>query len=172
MRKLMWFTIGFSCSCVYGAYLMWEENLLALTAIAAVTGIIGWLISGTLKRLPVAPVILLGAALGFLWFWVYDGYYLKPIAELDGVTTDAVIEILDYSYDTDYGTAVDGTSLWKGKTVRLMLYLDEKGVFLKGLIYSLVVSGFFAILFILFGNSIASLQGNSLGGSGYLAGSL
>lgn len=131
MRKLMWFTIGFACSCVYGAYLITEDNLLLLAAVCASAAAIGWLISLRISRLPVVPILLLGTAVGMAWFWIYDGFYLKPIAQLDGVTTEAVIEAVDYSYDTDYGSAVDGISSWDGKSVRLKVYLDEHGVILN-----------------------------------------
>lgn len=131
VRKLMWFTIGFVVSCVFCAYVMTADVLLQLAAICVFCAAAAWLVSKFIGKRPVLAVTLLGMALGLVWFWIYDGYYLKPIEELDGVTTDAVIEIVDYSYDTDYGTAVDGISTWQGKRVRLKLYLDEQGVILN-----------------------------------------
>ena len=119
MRKLMWFTIGFACSCIYGAYLLRADNLLILAALCTCTAAISWFVPRKIGKIPVIPLMLVGAALGIVWFWIYDGYYLKPISQLDGVTTDAVIEVVDYSYDTDYGSAVDGISTWEGKNVRL-----------------------------------------------------
>ena len=131
MRKLMWFTIGVACSCVYGAFFHTDANMLLIASICIALAAIGLLISRKIKRLPVIPLMLVGAALGIVWFWVYDGYYLKPIAQLDGVTTNAIIEVVDYSYDTDYGSAVDGVSTWDGKTVKMKVYLDETGVILN-----------------------------------------
>ena len=131
MRKLMWFAIGFACSCAYGAYWMNEDNRIMLALIFAAAAAIGWLISKKINALPVISLLLIGISIGMAWFWTYDGYYLKPIARLDGVTTDAVIEIVDYSYDTDYGSAVDGVSNWDGKSVRLRVYLNGHGVILN-----------------------------------------
>lgn len=128
MRKLMWFTIGFACSCVLGAYWMSADNQIMLALVSAVAAAIGWLISKKVNKQPVISLFLIGMSIGMAWFWAYDGYYLKPIAQLDGVTTDAVIEAVDYSYDTDYGSAVDGISTWNGKSVRLKVYLNGYGL--------------------------------------------
>ena len=109
MRKLMWFTLGFGAACglcvsaVPGGRRIWlTVGALGLMILAAVMG----------RRLPVfrrAAVVILGCAMGFAWFSLFDGFYLRTAAERDSLTHDAVIRASDYSYETDYGMAVDGT---------------------------------------------------------------
>ena len=126
MRKLMWFTIGFGASCAVGAYL-YSGNLLAVLAVAAlILSAAVWLVCRHLGRKPGAALILVGVAVGLLWYWGFEGGYLSPAEELDGVTTKASIEILDYSFQTDYGIAVDGNATWQGRIYRIRLYLDSE----------------------------------------------
>ena len=119
MRKLMWFTLGFGAACglcvsaVPGGRRIWlTVGALGLMILAAVMG----------RRLPVfrrAAVVFLGCAMGFAWFSLFDGFYLRTAAERDSLTYDAVIRATDYSYETDYGMAVDGTVYLDGKPYRV-----------------------------------------------------
>ncbi len=125
MRKLAWFTLGFAGSCAIGAYLL-RGNLLGILAAAAlVLSLAAWVICKCLRRKAVPTVILLGCCVGFLWFWGYDGGYLSPASELDGVTTQATIEITDYGFQTDYGNAADGLAHWQGRSYRIRVYLND-----------------------------------------------
>lgn len=127
MRKLMWFTIGFGASCAVGAYLL-EGNVLALLGVIALAlALAGWFCRKKWKSVRYPAMILFGCGVAFLWFWIYDGGYLSPAGELDGVTTKAAIEITDYCYETEYGVAADGSASWQGKTYRVRVYLDEPG---------------------------------------------
>lgn len=124
MRKLMWFTIGFAIACAVGAYLL-SGNLLMVIAFAVLT--IGggvWLLCRHYGWKPVPVVVLLGVVIGLLWYWIFDGGYLSPAADLDGQTTQATIEVLDFSFETDYGIAADGNASWQGRTYRIRFYLD------------------------------------------------
>ena len=95
MRKLMWFTIGFSGACALGAYALFGDPLIVIAlAILTLCGVV-WLLCRHFGWKPVPVLAMLGFALGLLWYWVYDGGYLKPAAELDGITTKAAIEVLD-----------------------------------------------------------------------------
>lgn len=125
MRKLMWFTLGFGAVCglcvyaVPGGWRIWlTAAALGLMVFAAVMG----------RRLPVfrrAAVVILGCAMGFAWFSLFDGFYLRTAAERDSLTHDAVIRASDYSYETDYGMAVDGTVYLDGKPYRVRAYLKK-----------------------------------------------
>lgn len=132
MRKLMWFSIGFGAAIAIGAYLLMGNILAVLGAICAGT-VVG--LTFTVKkwrwmRVPVA--IMLGFSVGFVWFWIYDGGYLSPARDLDGVTTYASVEIIDYSFEIDYGIAADGNAMWNGNTYRIRLYLHEKTILNPG----------------------------------------
>ena len=136
MRKLMWFTIGFCGACAVGVYLLAGNLLVVLAAVALMTAGAAWLLCRRWNKKPVATVILLGLAAGMLWFWCFDGGYLRPPRGLDGVTTKASIEILDYSFRTDYGCAAEGSASWQGRTYRIRLYLDGSQVLNPGDIVS------------------------------------
>ena len=125
MRKIMWFTIGFAAACAVGAYVL-SGNLLMVLAMAVLTcggGV--WLLCRHYGWKPVPLVILLGLASGLVWYWIFDGGYLSPATELDGQTTYATLEVLDYGFETDYGMAADGNASWQGRTYRIRFYLDE-----------------------------------------------
>ena len=132
MRKLMWFTIGFCGASAIGAYLLFGNLLAVLAVVALILSGLTWLVCRRLDQKPVPAVLLLGLALGLLWFWVYDGGYLSPARDLDGVTTQASIEILDYSYETDYGCAAEGNASWQGRTYRIRLYLNDRQILNPG----------------------------------------
>ena len=124
MRKLMWFTIGFGCACAVGAYLLFG-NVLAVLAVAALilAGSV-WLVGKHWKQLMPGVAVCFGLAVGLLYFWCFDGGYLSPARELDGVTTKASIEITDYSFKSQYGICADGNAQWQGKTYRIRVYLN------------------------------------------------
>ena len=136
MRKLMWFAIGFTVACVVGTYLLSGSQLLVM-AVATVTAMGGaWLLCRHYGRKPVPVVVMCGIVAGLLWYWCFDSYYLRPASELDGNTTFATIEVLDYSFETDYGVAADGKANWQGRDYRIRFYLDEKLTLLPGDIVS------------------------------------
>lgn len=132
MRKLMWFTVGFAMACAIGAYLL-SGKLLAVLSVAGLTCCGGvWLLCRHYGWKLVPLVILLGLVSGLLWCWVYDGGYLSPAAELDGQTTFATIEVLDYGFETEYGMGADGNASWQGRTYRIRFYLDDYQMLIPG----------------------------------------
>lgn len=124
MRKLMWFTIGFGASCVFGSYIFSGWVLLAIAAAAGAMSLAALLAARKYPKLKPLPVLLLALGLGMVWFYGYDQLYLMPAKELDGVTTKAIFEASDYSFDAQYGSAVDGAATWEGRTYRVRIYLD------------------------------------------------
>ena len=137
MRKLMWFTIGFGIACGLCAWL-WEIGDLLLIAggMAAISvGLlaflrrVGWIRS--------AAVLLLGIALGFGWFEVWNRTLLEDAAALDGQTAEIIARCDDYGYPTGYSTAVDATVYLEEGTCRARLYFSgdaelEPGDYIKG----------------------------------------
>ena len=125
MRKLMWFTLGFAAACAVGAYLL-SGNLLIVISLAVLTatGAV-WLICRHFDWKLAPVVILLGLSVGLIWYWIYHCVYLSAALELDGKTTQATIEVCDFSFETGYGIAADGKASWQGKIYRIRFYLDE-----------------------------------------------
>lgn len=118
MRKLMWFTIGFAAACVLGAYYavgIW------LAAVFAILGIPLFFLNK--RALTISGIICLGLCIGIVWCNGYQGFYIQSASRYDGETVCTTVTVTDYSYETDYGAAVDGEILLDGKNFRLRVYL-------------------------------------------------
>lgn len=115
----MWFAIGFGLACALGGYFL--PIGLVGGGICLASAIAVWL---TLKRFRPCALILLGVALGALWFQGYDAWQLQTARNLDGriVTLDAVAT--DYSYATNYGIGVDAAIQYNGRAYDVRLYLN------------------------------------------------
>ncbi len=121
MRKLMWFTIGFTIACALDVYLGVGIWLAVVGAVLA--GIFLLLNNHNLKFI---AVIAIGLTVVPLWLWGYNGYYLSSVDQFDGKTVESKIVASDYSFDTDFGTAVDGNIQLVGKNYQVRLYLNTK----------------------------------------------
>jgi len=121
MRKLMWFTIGFTAACAAGVYLgvgLW------IAPVCAVFGIACFFIKK--KFTAIAAAICVGLTVGSIWTWGYDAIYLKDAQMYDGETVDAIATVMDYSYETNYGMAADGMVKLDGMSYRIRLYTETK----------------------------------------------
>lgn len=122
MRRIVYLALGFAAACGLNLYAdSWTVRFVgvALTLI----------ISGLAEKKPGVPrrllVTMLGFILGFAWFWGYTARYLKPILSLDEEIRPCSIRASDYSRETAYGSAVDGTFQIEGKTYRITAYLKH-----------------------------------------------
>lgn len=125
MRKLMWLTLGFGAACAVGSYLLFGNVLVVLAVAALICAGAVWLLGKRWEKLMPGVAVCIGLAAGLLYFWCFDGYYLSPARELDGVTTQASIEITDYSFPSQYGICADGNARWQGRTYRIRLYVND-----------------------------------------------
>ena len=126
MRKLMWFTIGFTAACGLFVYVLPAEWILA-GSIAALTGAALAGICGGLRNVFQRVVLmLLGCALGIAWYGVYFSQYLAVPAEMEGKTSLVTIRTTDFSEETNYGIAVDGRMELEGRKYRIRIWLDRK----------------------------------------------
>ena len=124
MRKLMWFTIGFTTACAAGIYLLLGNLLLIAGAVCALSAIaVAFICKNWSNRLAVA---LLGVTIGSLWLTGFDSLYLNDARILDGEKGNYQIRISDYSYPTDRGCAVDGEVLIDGKSYDVRVYFDTE----------------------------------------------
>ena len=125
MRKLMWFTIGFGAACVFCAY-SWTCEGLVLPALFFVTlAVVSVLGSKRTEALKITGAVCLGIGLGLSWFQAYFDFYLSDASRLDGELADTTIHCTDYSYQTDYGTAVEGFVYLNGKPCRGKFYINS-----------------------------------------------
>lgn len=118
----MYFTIGFAAACGLCAYV--ESDPIRLTAIAILL-CLSALAGNNARPMQRAALVLLGCTAGFLWFSKYYGVYLNTAVSVDGLTQTAEIRAADYSYETTYGTAFDGTVVLEGKPYQIRTYLNE-----------------------------------------------
>ena len=106
MRKLMWFTIGFSVGCAIGAYLFRGFWLLLLSFIFAFIALMT--LVGTSEKSEITRLIFSGCSLALVWVCLFHWIYLSPVKAVDGETVTATIEITDYHTQTEWGISADG----------------------------------------------------------------
>lgn len=123
MRRLMWFSLGFSAACGLCAYLLLDQPLL-LAAGAVGCGVI--LAAGGRKKLKIPVGVLLGAAAGFAWYSGFCQLYLSPAAAMDGTEVPVTAIVSDYSREGAYGTTVDGVIMCEGRPFQVRLYLKQR----------------------------------------------
>lgn len=125
MRKLMWIAIGLVAASAIGAYLLPVQILLWLGAGALFLCVGSFLLLRKSEN-TFPAFLLLGLALGFTWFSLYDGFRLKDARKLDGETLTVTITVSDYSFEANYGTGADGTVELNGKNYAVRFYLNQK----------------------------------------------
>jgi len=121
MRKLMWFTVGFALPCLAGAYLRYG---LCIAAVIACGVALFTLLRIVRKFFPRAICLLVGCAIGIGWFLYLDRSYLKPVRQMDGQAVLLDIVAAEYSYPTESGVSVQGKVELKGKTYKILAYLN------------------------------------------------
>lgn len=125
MRKLMWLTIGFVIATAVGCSWLEPAWFFLAAGIAAALLAVCLVVMLRVPKSRVAGMLLFGCLLGFLWQLGYEQMYLSAVRGLDGVETKLTIYAADYSYETDYGSAVEGKLLLNGKTYRVRTYLPN-----------------------------------------------
>ena len=125
MRKLLWFTLGFSGACALCAYLytQWYAILAIICLLSAVTL---FLCCRRWKALRIGVAVALGISLGFGWFALYRYIWLKPAADMDGEIIRLTAEVADFGRLTEYGGACDARIRLNGRNFRAVLYLKEE----------------------------------------------
>lgn len=121
MRKLMWCSIGFALACGLWVCVLpegWMLPLILFGIAAAMTGI-------PVKSVRRVSLAGLGLALGLIWCAIYQQFYLSSAVAVDGTQVETTVTVTDYSYETTYGSAVDGTVELEGKTFHIRIYLND-----------------------------------------------
>lgn len=122
MRKLMWFTIGFTSACALSVYLLGGIWPALLGMICLITAALLCVCSS--QRAKITAILAFGMSAAFFWSWGYDALYLSPVRQMDAQTVDISITATDYSYENDYGAAGDGTININGKSYKVRYYLN------------------------------------------------
>jgi len=130
VRKLMWFTVGFTAACAAGVYLLTGFWYL-LIGLFCLFGFAALLCVRT-KPAKTVAITLLGCVVGFIWLWGYDSLYLSGARACDGETIPITVVASDYSYAPNYGQAFDGRVELNGRTYQVRCYLNEDRKILPG----------------------------------------
>ena len=123
MLKILWFTIGFALCCAAGFYLASGALPLWIAFVFLIPAILLLLLKD--KRCRVAGVVCLGFAVGAIWIWGYNFFYLQPVRVYDGQMVSARFEISDYSYETQYGSSANGKVDINGSEYDVRIYFNE-----------------------------------------------
>ncbi len=132
MRRLMWFTVGFASMIAAAAYIKSDVWLAAALIACLCICLTLILIRRKTGISAIAMLFLFGVFAGRIWSWGYNAIILSLPQDMDGEECYAVIEISDYSYDTDFGIVSDGTIKLSGITYRVRVYLDSVDVLYPG----------------------------------------
>ena len=166
MRRLMWFSIGFSAACTVGVYLTPGKWLLLMAVFFLFAAATLYVLSspGNKKVL----IVLLGCVTGFVFLWCYDSLYLKSIRQIDNTTIFASIEVTDYSVPTPYGVRADGKVNVDGKNYPVQFFVYDETALSPGD----VVEGNFRIQYIEKDDYTAYLWGKGIFLSAYSDGEI
>ena len=130
MRKLMWFSIGFTIAAILFAYIVSLSLLLYLGIFSLLCGLAFQLFKKI--RIPIAAVVLLGLGIGCLYNYSYDVRVLEELRYFDGKTVTTYAEITDYSLPSDYGTCADGKIKLHGEWYTIRIFFQEERQFQPG----------------------------------------
>ena len=123
MRRLMWFTIGFSAACAVGAYAfsawLWMGVCLGLVFFAAA------LIFRNRWKMRQVAAVALGISVGLCWFGAYRYFYLLPATKVDGSKLSLSAQVTDYSVFHGYGQSVKAKITIDQRSYRAVLHLNE-----------------------------------------------
>ena len=129
MRKLMWFTIGFGAVCAVCAYFglyLWFAVLMTVLAIGTMV------VAKWCRPFQVVALSLLGAVVALAWLFCYQRIYYQTIMDMDGQTEFISVRATDYSYETDYGSAVEAQAAIDGRKYNVLVYLNEPVTLIPG----------------------------------------
>ncbi len=132
MRKLMWFSLGFAGACAVGAWLYRGAWLLPVGAVVLFLAAVLLLMSQRVKPIRTGAALLLGCAVGCVYFLGFKTIYLDPATALDGQTVPLTIQVSDYSWDGSYGSTVDGVITLDSKQYQVRAYLRDYCTLLPG----------------------------------------
>ena len=122
MRRIVYLALGFAAACGLSLYAdSWLIRLIGVGPVFLLSALAGQK-PGAVHR---CLVTLMGVAVGFAWFGGYTARFLDPLSALDGKIVECTIRASDYSRETDYTSAVDGTVVLEDQSYRVTAYLKQ-----------------------------------------------
>ena len=128
MRRIVYFSLGFGAVCLACASFCIGKNTLLPGAILLLLSITLTVYGMHMERpwLQLFGSVLFGASAGFLWFSLFQSFYLAPARDLDGITETVSIRVCEYSWEGKYGFVSDGQIQVEGIPYRVRVYLDDQ----------------------------------------------
>lgn len=124
MRKLMWFGLGLALMCACVAYL--DIHIAGALCILSLAGaVIGMKLGHKNRKLRIVAAVCIGLTVGFIVSFSNICVNLYQASALDQKTDTISALVTDYSFKTDYGSAVKAEAEIGGKTYAVQLYLDD-----------------------------------------------
>lgn len=126
MRKLLWFTVGFAAACAHCAYLFSGTVVIVIALALAALGAVMMFGAEKFKTQKVVAMVMLGLAVGFCWYQGYTGLRNAGADTLDGERHFLTVTASDYGYETNYGTAADGTLNYDETVYKVRVFVAGK----------------------------------------------
>ena len=126
MRKLLWFTMGFSAALAFAAYLLPPGLYFYASGAVAIMLALCLVLLLRFSKVRIAAMILFGCVMGLVWQSVFDANYLSTARNLDGQTQELTLTAQNRSELTDYGAATECFAAIDGKQYRLWVYHDPE----------------------------------------------
>lgn len=123
MRKLMWFTLGFTTACAFAAYVFDGIWLLLLALCSLALSGISLCFNSAKGRIVAA--VLIGCTIGLIWHFAFVHIYLTNAKNIDDKEVVLTVIASDYAYSQQYGELVDGQIHLDGKRYSVRVYLDD-----------------------------------------------
>lgn len=126
MRKLVWFTMGFSLAVGLGAYLLTPDAYFYASGGCAL--LLAALLAFMLRfpKVRIAAMVAFGLVVGFVWQSVFDANYLQVARCVDEQTLPLTLTATDRSELTNYGAATHCRVELDGKSYALVAYHDSE----------------------------------------------
>ncbi len=131
MRKLVWFSLGFALASFVGA-IFYGGWLLLCAVISLIFAGLFTVFAKEWSKRAFVRMLFIGCTAGFLWFGLYDGIFVAIPRIADGETFTVTMEATDYSYQTDYGSAVEAKVTFNNRDYRVKAYLNQKELLTPG----------------------------------------
>lgn len=125
MRKLAWFTTGFTGAYLFCFYVYSGKTMYFVASILFILGAVLCAIPRSILYQRILGTVLIGASFGMLVMQLYTQIHFDPAKQMDGSTVTEWIEISDYSFETANGIGADGHLSLDGKRYKVRIYVQD-----------------------------------------------
>ena len=125
MRKLTWIATGIAIGCLIGAYAFSDVRLVIFGALLLPFAFLLYLHVRKHKAGRIVSLLILSTIVGLIWYYIFGNVILANPRNADGKELTVAAVASDYSYQTDYGVAVEAKVGIEGNNYDAILYMYE-----------------------------------------------